>query len=46
MLKWKCFSLIRLLPPLAEQSDIPWLEAVLFLEQRDLGTALRGAGTG
>lgn len=46
ILRWKRFSFVKLLPPLAKQPESSWLEAVLSLELHELSKGLTGAGTG
>ena len=45
VLRWKCFSFVRLLPPLARQAELPWLEAVTSLNDQVLAPTLQSAGT-
>lgn len=46
VLRWECFSFVRLLPPLAKHPGSSWLAGVLSLEDYDLENAMRSAGNG
>lgn len=45
LLRWECFSFVRLFSQLAKTSESSWLAGILSLEIHDLHIAIRSAGT-